>query len=355
MREFGSEFCYLSNEKKFLSTFVYFSNVILMSTGRDALGLVAESIDLKGNNILFPSYSCNSMVEPFSKRGWNIIYYSLNDDLSVKKEEIFSLCKRFNPKAILLMNFFGVAPTEEIAYHIKKKFECIYIIEDFTHVLFSERVLLNKYVDFFVASIRKWVGLADGAIILSNLRINNFDNKENSKFINLRNEAQSLKFKYTTTKEIKLKDCYLELLKKAELVIDRYDNIYTISKSSLETLNSLDVNGIILIRKENFQHLYEGIKQIKGIKFQLEIDNKQICCPFSLPILVNNRDKIQNEFAGKGLYAPVIWPINNMARNVCHVSTNMSDSMLSIPIDQRYDYEDIEDIIKIVESVMNSN
>lgn len=355
MREFGSEFSLLYSEKSFFSSFAYLSNVELMSTGRDALGLVAETIDLNGGNILFPSYCCSSMVEPFIKRGWNVIYYPLNEDLSVNRTEILDLCGRFNPKAVLLMNFFGVAPIDDVSYNVKKKFENVRIIEDFTHVLFSKMVLSNKYVDFFVASIRKWVGVADGAVILSNQSIKNFIKNENSNFINLRNEAQLLKFKYSITKDIILKESYLELLKKADLVIDKYENIYSISKSSLKVLNSLNVNSLILSRKENFKHLYDGISQINGIKFQVKFDIKQIDCPFSLPILVNDRDKIQKKFASYGLYAPVLWPINNIARNVCDVSKTMSDNMLSIPIDQRYDYEDIEDIIRIIKSVMNSN
>ena len=70
--------------------------------------------------------------------------------------------------------------------------------------------------------------------------------------------------------------------------------------------------------------------------------------PFSLPILVNKRDEMQKKLAQKGVYAPVLWPICDEARATCPVSATMADMMLSLPIDQRYDWDDIEDIARII-------
>lgn len=355
MREFGSEFCVLGNERSFFSSFSSFSAIELLSSGREALGLVAELIDLKGSCILLPSYCCSSMFEPFSKRGWTIIFYSLNDNLSVNESEVLYLCEKHAPKAVLLMNFFGIAPTDLIASKIKTFSEEVFIIEDFTHVLFSKNVLSNKYVDFFVASIRKWMGIFDGAIVLSNKSIIHRNMTENTEFINFREEAQTLKFEYSLSKDVKLKDRYLDLLKKAEVEINKYDCIHSISKSSLKMLNSLNINTLTLSRKVNFNHLFEEIRKINGIRFPFRFEDNVIECPFSLPILVDDRDIIQKQFANNGLYAPVLWPINTQARNLCPVSSMMSDSMLSIPIDQRYDYDDIEDIIRVIKSVIIKN
>jgi len=70
--------------------------------------------------------------------------------------------------------------------------------------------------------------------------------------------------------------------------------------------------------------------------------------PFSLPILVDNRDEVQRKLAQQGVYAPVLWPIDDKARNVCDNSAYISDRMLSLPIDQRYNWDDMEDIAKII-------
>ena len=74
--------------------------------------------------------------------------------------------------------------------------------------------------------------------------------------------------------------------------------------------------------------------------------------PFSLPVLVENRDEVQRKLAEAGVYAPVLWPICEDARKVCDVSAMISDCMLSIPVDQRYDWDDMEGIAhRIIEIV----
>ena len=56
--------------------------------------------------------------------------------------------------------------------------------------------------------------------------------------------------------------------------------------------------------------------------------------------------------AKEGVYAPVLWPICEEAQKVCSVSKIMGDQMLSIPIDQRYDWNDMELIAERILKVL---
>jgi hypothetical protein len=56
--------------------------------------------------------------------------------------------------------------------------------------------------------------------------------------------------------------------------------------------------------------------------------------------------------AEKGVCSPVVWRIADEAIAIRPVSARMADKMLSIPIDQRYNYDDIEDIASIILSVL---
>jgi len=109
---------------------------------------------------------------------------------------------------------------------------------------------------------------------------------------------------------------------------------------------SLNGAEIRYARSQNMKHalakLSSKIRMVPGIEKCIE------GAPFSLPILVSDRDSAQKQLASKGVYAPVLWPICDEARIVCPVSAFVSDHMLSIPIDQRYNYDDIEDITSIV-------
>ena len=108
----------------------------------------------------------------------------------------------------------------------------------------------------------------------------------------------------------------------------------------------LNGESIRYARQKNMKHILD----LLGGKVDSapEIERCLNGAPFSLPILVKNRDEVQQKLAKRGVYAPVLWPICDEARAVCPMSARMADEMLSIPIDQRYNYDDIEDIAKIV-------
>jgi len=352
MREYGSEYYVKDLKADFLQMFNFFSTVRFLSTGRDALGLAAGCIGSDGGSIILPAYCCDSMIQPFRKRGWDVSFYPINVDFTVNESELLSVCEKTAPRAVLLMNFFGVAPTNVIASKIKSRYEDIIIIEDFTHTLFNLDTLTNKSIDFFVASIRKWLGVSDGSVFLTDRNCDIDKMHVNTEFVKLRQEGQLFKFRYQYTKDENLKKTYLDTLKKAESLLETYGSVNAVSESGFEILSRLNISNICSGRKINFNHLYNIIKDLEKIKFPVKIDKDSSIIPFSLPVIVENRDMIQRRFADKGLYSQVLWPIDIEARKVCRFSAEMADNMLSLPIDQRYDYDDIEEIGKIVRAVL---
>lgn len=349
MREFGSEFPALSlPDNYFTSISQNFTDYLYLRSGRDSLGYVADNIADGNKVILLPAYSCESMIRPFTKRGWHVYFYSLNKDLVIDIHSLSQMIKKFRPSAVLTMNFFGIAPTDEAVYFIKKQWHSIVIIEDFTHCLFSFNRIYNHSVDYYVASIRKWLGVFDGALVLSVGGLKNKPKYRPNKFVNLRQKAQQEKAIFLITNNAVSKENFRKTLALSEEVLNDYIRVNCISSFSMALLKNINVTEIESRRKQNFLHLINELKSLSSLIIPDKIKDSALGCPFSLPVLIRNRDMIQKSFASKGLYTPVLWPINNMARAVCNHSTRMADNMLSIPIDQRYDYNDMEDIIKII-------
>ncbi|MCE5344872.1 MAG: hypothetical protein LLG13_01120 [Bacteroidales bacterium] len=350
MREFGSEHPFIEPVKKFYRFDNFFKTEIYFRAGRDALGAAAECISSSGAVILLPAYCCESMVLPFINRKWSVKYYSLNSDFSVNEKELIGMCEKHKVKAVLLMNFFGISPVADIASSIKEYSKEIIIIEDFTHTLFSDHNLSDKNINFKISSIRKWIGIPDGAVLLTNSDCSPSVGRNDENFLSLRIKGMALKFKYNLEKDPDLKKKYLQTLRDAETCLNDYSACYAISNVSINVLSSLDIEEIRQCRFANFNHLLSLIIDVPGVDLVLKTAPSSV--PFSLPILVRDRDLVQRKFAERGLYAPVLWPLNNQCRNTCNFSSGISDTMLSLPVDQRYDYEDIEEIGRIVRSVL---
>lgn len=349
MREYGSEHPAVLLPDRYFYTFEkYGREITYLRNGREAL-LYASCNCKPGKEaiILCPAYSCWSMTAPFEFTGWTIVYYRLNEDLTVDEDYLKMLLRGCKADAILTMNFYGSAATNAAIDIVKEFNEKIAVIEDFSHCTFCLDQIFNDQVDYYVSSIRKSIGVCDGAIILSKKPTNKaYIGGAAPSFGQLRLGAQQQKGRYAITKSLDDKDEFLSELRHGEEMIDKLDGVHPISEVSLKQIESINGEEIAFARRENMKHLWGllngRVKMIPGLERSFN------GAPFSLPILVENRDAVQKQLAQKGVYAPVLWPANEQARKVCKVSAYVADQMLSLPIDQRYNYDDMEDIAKII-------
>jgi len=349
MREYGSEHpAVLLPDGYFAGFKKYGREITYLRNGREALLYVSCNCKPgKEAVILCPAYSCWSMTAPFEFSGWTMIYYRLNEDLTIDEEYLIMLLRGCKADAILTMNFYGSASTNAAIAIAKELNEKITIIEDFSHCTFCLDKIFNEQVDYYVTSIRKSIGVCDGALVLSKKPTNkHYVGVEAPDFGILRLGAQKQKGRYAFTKSLDDKDVFLSEIRQGEAMIDKLDGVHPISKNSEKMIAIINGEEIAFARRENMKHLWGLLKgrvnMIPGLERSFN------GAPFSLPILVENRNDVQKKLAQRGVYAPVLWPICDEARAVCPVSSRMADEMLSIPIDQRYSYDDIEDIAKIV-------
>ena len=358
-REFGSAMPleavpdnYFQNLEKRFTSYSY------LTTGRGALMLVGQSIKTDNKHIYIPAYSCESMVKPFKDCGWKVSLYELNEDLTISDSFVDKMVDSEEKDfAILTMNYFGVAGTKEQVEKIKSKRNDIVIIEDFTHCLFTLEEIFSENVDYYVGSIRKSLGVADGAIVLSNHPLNEVEDVLESQFETKRLMALKEKDAYTVEKKEAQKEEFRQILGEAEKEIDENINIEKMSDASKKILDNQAVNsewgGVKYRRNTNLKHLYEIIKDVEGIRYPFKEGTSLDNAYFMLPVLVDKRDEVQRQFAEQGLYCQLLWPLSDEARTVCKVATKMEREMLAIPIDQRYDYDDMEQIGHIIRSVMS--
>lgn len=353
MREYGSE------HPAIVLPDGYFDNlcnigreVTYIRSGREALLLSAiAACDAKEKTILFPAYCCWSMSAPFEKAGWKVVYYRLNEDLTVDTDYLSKLLTTFKPQAVLTMNFYGSASTDEAVRMVKEFDKGIKVIEDFSHCTFSIRSIFNEQVDIYVSSIRKSVGICDGAVILSKEPMPlQYIQEEVKDFADKRYKAQSEKGRYSWCKDQILKQNFLGEIRRCEGVLNEFNAVRPISERAMKMLTMLNGEEIAYARNENMKHLWVllngKVKMVPGLERCFD------GAPFALPILVENRDEVQRKLAQRGVYTQLLWPISQEAQNICLVSKMMNDKMLSVPIDQRYSWDDIEDMAKIIIDVI---
>lgn len=352
MREFGSEFeIQYARDYYFDDLCRLKENFAFTRSGREAIGLAAIAVE-KGV-VLMPAYCCWSMELPFEKAGFTVEYYRLNKDLSVDKDFLREQINKFTPKVVLVMNYFGFVPTDDIVGYIKELDSDITVIEDFTQSLFSLKENFNPMVDAYVASIRKSVGVPDGGIIITSLPIDTglLRDGSDTPFVSEHIKAGRRKMCYRYTASAEDKSVFREQQGVAGKDIKENDGLYRISDEALSVVRHTIVDNIRVARYNNYKNLYNDIK-LNTFFDVLYAPSESNQAPFSMIVCVDKRDEVQAALAKCGVYAQVLWPLKEKAKEICSVSRYMEEHMLAIPMDQRYDYDDIAEMGKRINKVV---
>lgn len=341
MREFGSEFeIEYARDYYFDDLCALKENHAFTRSGREAIGLAACAIE--SGVVLMPAYCCWSMELPFEKAGFTVEYYKVHENLSVDMDYLSEQIKKHAPKAVLVMNYFGFAPTKDVVDMVKCMDEGIKVIEDFTQSLFCLKENYNPKVDAYVASIRKSVGVPDGGIIVTSLPIDSSVLKDgrNTPFVSEHITAGREKMRYRYTSNANDKASFREKQSIAGKDIKENYGLYRISDEAKSVVDHTIVENVRVARYNNYKNLYEKIKDVKGFRV-LFAPSKNNQAPFSMIICAENRSDVQKAMARVGVYAQVLWPLKEKAKAICCVSKYMEEHMLAIPIDQRYFHDDI--------------
>jgi len=135
--------------------------------GRHAIALALRHAGLKpGDRVLVPEYHCQAMIDPVLRLGAEPVIFPLADDLSVDVSRLAPLAE--GARALLAVHYFGfVQDFRALATFCRER--DIIFIEDCAHCVFGEAggQPVGAAGDYAIASLRKFLPLRDGAVLVS--------------------------------------------------------------------------------------------------------------------------------------------------------------------------------------------
>ena len=361
LKEVGSNFWDydLSSEEKDLyipsvyetKTFYFFLS------GRIAIYSLIKSLKLCNEEVLLPSFTCESVIEPFVQCSCKVFFYGINEDLTIDTNSINTIIENNNPKLILFHSYFGFNTYKNID---KKYFEYLknsglILIEDLTQSFYSSFEKLHA--DFFVASIRKFFAIPSGGVVISpkkkleikyniqydlmdridSVALNAFDLKK--RFITNDNSL--------TVNKQQFLDKYLEL---GDL-LKKCDDIIPITSKSLPLYRNVNVEQLCKTRRNNYLYLLNNLSALSNIKIIFDTLPDDVV-PLYFPIFIDkNRNEFQKKLAKSSIYCPIIWPKSKYIKICSKQVEYIYSSILCIPIDQRYGLDDMARICNVIKSI----
>lgn len=327
------------------------SDYVWLSTGRSAILYSIKTIEERKPGIkrvaVLPSFTCDTVFEPFLKLGYEVYYYPVEKDLTTTSDAILETVFKHDASIVLFHRYFGFNTLDgqvdrmcEILRGLGK-----FTIEDCTQCLYSGIPRANS--DFTVGSIRKWTGTPDGGFAVCRSGV--FYNKPERPDYEL--EAAKVKASYAKYDYLfghkGDKAEMLALYRKAEDILDNQNEIYAISQMSAKVQSNLTVDGLIHKRRSNFNILRSSLNGLIQPIFSLD-GNQAV--PLYFPILVDDRAALQKHLVKNAIYAPVVWPKDDKQPVQCDGAEYSYEHLLCIPIDQRYDADDMNRIVEVINS-----
>ncbi|WP_027637202.1 DegT/DnrJ/EryC1/StrS family aminotransferase [Clostridium butyricum] len=321
------------------------TNAIFLSGGQSAIRFILKDIDMKNNQyILIPSYLCPTILYNFEDLGVKYKFYKVNSDLSIDLDDVCSKINKNNIKAIFFINYFGFYHDKKTILFLERlKNQGIIIIEDSVQMLwFEKKNFIGNYV---FNSYRKFLPI-DGSIVLCE-KIEKYDFVDDNYnyFIRIARQKKTLfnKFKFGNEDE------FLDLYEKAEQEYYKRKHIIGMDNKSKKLLSMIDYNFIFKKRLENYCYLYDKLKENNKIKILYSKESIKNNCILGMPIIVENRDSIRKKMREFNIYCPVHWNIlKEEWVNKYRESKYLAKRILTLPVDQRYNFEDMNRVIKII-------
>lgn len=342
--ELGSEFeLDISNLRNTEDTiFQYLSqyNTIYMDSGRSASAVL--NMVLASGTILLPSYICESVIKVYKKQ-FKVDFYRVRKDFTIDLEDLGQKLNE-NVTAVYVMHYFGQLQEEQALKYLseKKQQYGFTIIEDTTHSIFTRSRTIG---DYCICSLRKWFPIMDGGVLYSENGLENISVKAvPPKNPSEKLEAMILKKLYIEGK-VDCNELYRKIFVNAEEKLDKQKEVYQISDLSRSLLQYFSVTELIEKRKKNYRELSMVLK-VNNIQMALKEDERMV--PLACPVYIENRDSFRQYLSKNQVYCAVHWPLTGTELEEEEEAMNMSGSIISLPIDQRYDEEHMQYLQNII-------
>ena len=269
-----------------------------------------------------PKYICDAMITPLADEGIEYSWYELDETLYIQDPIVLG-----DDEWLLCVNYYGIcqAQMDDIFYRYPAK----QIVCDFSQAFFDAPradALATIY------SARKFFGVPDGAVLLSDVPIN----------IPALQDEDSLP---------RMTHLLKRLYKEPEL---GYDDYLSAESSLLDTtpmqmseltkslLRSIDFSSAKKKRIDNFNYLHDKLKGINQIFF----DDKEVVAPLCYPLVTEN-NHLRDVLIKNRVFVPMYWK-EALARVESSWGKKMINQLLPLPLDQRYDSVDMENLVSLI-------
>lgn len=296
----------------------YHKDAIRLNTARNCFEYVLRARNY--SKVYVPYYTCEVMLEPIQKLGISYEFYHINELL-----EPTSPLKLNANEALLYTNYFG------LKQECVKRLALVYgkqLIVDNAQAFYAEPL---EGIDTFY-SARKFFGVPDGAYLYTDKPLQQEFEQDYSY------ERMSHLLKRI---DIGAEEGYQEFHKNDDALCNQ--EIKRMSKLTEAILAGIDYEAARKRRRENYQRLDEAL----GLTNQIHLALSDDSVPMVYPYLTEN-NTLRRKLIDNKVFVATYWPNVSGWTKKGILEYELTERLVPLPVDQRYDKEEMDVICSIV-------
>jgi dTDP-4-amino-4,6-dideoxygalactose transaminase len=330
----------------------YLQSCPTITSGRTGLKLIARGLKTSQSaTALLPSYLCESMVQPFLEEDVDVHFYDVDIDLTIDSEDLLRRADSIHPTMVLFVNYFGFPVSDRESETLNRIKEQSWLIEDCAQgsLVEQEEPIVGEIGHFVLTSFRKYLPVPDGGLVINRTDVDLPRLlPDTDAFVRYELLGKFLRheFIHGGLEEPEVEQAYLTFFKNAEGRLNDHIPLHSMSEISEKLLRRINLSSVMDRRRSNFSYLLRAFDEepLCSIGTPLLNDLPGGVSPLVFPILVSEerRDALRKHLLGMGVFCPVHWPLpKEVKASEFEQAGQLSRGILGLPIDQRYDENDM--------------
>ncbi len=281
----------------------------------------------KYDKVWIPFYMCPSVMESFKSHNINVAEYHIDTTMEPSLEGIDS------ESTILIPNYFGI---KDIDFYHRMVEKFTNVIFDNTQAFFATPVMKKNVYNIY--SPRKFIGVPDGGYLIGS-NLNSLKGHDIKKSVSSNTSSFLL-----LSLEHGPNYAYKEYLENEDRI--SMEGMAWMSDLTYKLCTIPDYHLIQRKRIENYNYLIKRLKNVNAFELK-DVGISEV--PFVYPFFMKNYIGFREYLINNKIYVPQWWrkvleePINQWERSLCN-------GLFPLAIDQRYDEDDLETVVGIIES-----
>ena len=296
----------------------YHKNALRLNTARNCFEYVLRV--RRYAKVYIPYYTCEVMLEPIQKLGIGYEFYHINE-----KFEPTTLPKLKENEAFLYTNYFGLKQdcVKRLASRYGKR-----LIVDNAQAFFA---LPLEGIDTFY-SARKFFGVPDGAYLYVD-KPSQQEFEQDSSYARLSHLLKRI--------DLGAEAGYQDFRENDDALHNQ--EIKKMSRLTEAILCGVDYVASRKSRRDNYQWLDEVLGGANRIHMDMDMD----CVPMVYPYLTED-NALRQKLIDRKIFVATYWPNIKEWCKPEWMEYSFANQVVPLPIDQRYNWKDINRIVKLV-------